>query len=1098
MHSSPEPPESAQCPICRAEVSPAIRHCGACGSKITATPAEEIRSLNYLLSELERWEAEGFVGREQANALREDYERRREDLRARLAVGGRRPGPAAPSQQINVQPAEHQARHEPPGTNYPGEQLPQPSTHSFPPAVRPPGGARMPPKTERAPRRTLLETLADPHTIRVLLYTGAAMLVVGVVIWLRDILYLKLQEPVVQAGLLAAGTVGATVAGWLTILRTRLRLTGRALTLTGSLLVPVNFWFLVRSGLVENNGRAWLVCAFCALLYAHTAALLREKLYVYLASIAAIGTAWTLVYRVEHEAFGLYALLLSAASIVFLHLSRLFPVENDEKRKPTDDKKQSIGNPQSEFRNPQSALSYQLWGPPLVHVALVGAALAVLFYMPLRFGTTTSFADGILRLRSSEYDPGIGILLFAMGAYAAWFTGRYIYTDRRVLLYAIAALALFWTEFLATDGFDLSSSWRALILAFTAFTASLLARVLRDHAPRVALHRASLIVSVALASIIYAVISNAPAYTLTHGAILFFLAATFAVSSAPRLCEKVMAATLAHLSALFASAAFLVVVLSLDLQSETLFYAACALWPFILYAVARLTRGLRRETQLTIPFLRIADIGCVLLLLRAAAVAFVLNQAVGEGIRTGDNLRGGMFSLLSASILYSLLRVRFERSVFGAALFSVASLILVGATADALKSLGALPAAWPVATAIIMAAFLLREVADRLLSPEREKNVRHGSRLSAITDRLSRIGVIRLVADCAVVASAALWFTTAIYRIEEGGMSAAVVLCLALLYWGERAANLRRQWPVALSGLHLCALCLALLIALQVEVRWFASASIIALFPIFFLTASYARARNVEWLAGPSTVMAALVAAAVAGVSIGQALNHLRVGEPLLLAPAVALGALALLSFGASLLSKGRARVRYFRAGLCSLVLTFALICLRAGYDPLGDIEIYTSPVALLLLLIASLSMRRKWEEYAGDTSLLLWVGSLLLAAPLLMHALEFRVLREVPALWRDLATLCASLALIIFGGLGRLRAPLLVGATSLVLELVALTVTSVEWLQIPLKVYLISVGALILLIWGLLEFRREQILLLRRRLSERRDYARERFGEWK
>jgi hypothetical protein len=103
-----------------------------------------------------------------------------------------------------------------------------------------------------------------------------------------------------------------------------------------------------------------------------------------------------------------------------------------------------------------------------------------------------------------------------------------------------------------------------------------------------------------------------------------------------------------------------------------------------------------------------------------------------------------------------------------------------------------------------------------------------------------------------------------------------------------------------------------------------------------------------------------------------------------------------------------------------------------------------------------------------------------------------------VPAPWRDLLTLCAGLALLIFGVMGRLRAPVLVGAIALVLELSSLALTSVDWLQIPLKVYLISTGALILLVWGLLEFRREQLLLMRRRLSERRETARERFGEWK
>jgi hypothetical protein len=235
---------------------------------------------------------------------------------------------------------------------------------------------------------------------------------------------------------------------------------------------------------------------------------------------------------------------------------------------------------------------------------------------------------------------------------------------------------------------------------------------------------------------------------------------------------------------------------------------------------------------------------------------------------------------------------------------------------------------------------------------------------------------------------------------------------------------------------------------------------------------------------------------AFAALLIVQAMVHLRAGDDALLAPCFSVAAFGLVSLGAGLL--GRARVQYFRAGLYSLSLASVLACLSAGFAPLEDVEAYTTPVALLLVAAAYLAARRGWDDYAADVKLLLWVGSLLLSAPLVFHALEYRFLLDERAPARDLATLCASLALILFGVLGRMRAPVIVGATSLVLELAALTVTSVDWLQIPLKVYLISVGALILLFWGLLEFRREQILTLRQRLSERRDYARERFGEWK
>ncbi|HKR00123.1 MAG TPA: zinc ribbon domain-containing protein, partial [Pyrinomonadaceae bacterium] len=839
-------PDQAQCPICRAEISAGMRFCGECGSKLEESAAEKIRSVNFLLAELSRWEAAGVVGPDQASSLREKYERRRDNLRAQLILNGKqgkRQPPEAGKTSARQRPL---AQPPPPNFNYQAEQS-APNPQSFFPSPVAPLSTDHPPRRteERAPRRPLLETLADPHTIRLLLYTGAAMLVVGVVIWLRDVLYLKLQEPIVQAGLLAVGTIAVTVSGWLTILRTRLRLTGRALTLTGSLLVPVNFWFLVRSGLIRDNGRAWVVCAFCTLLYAHTAALLREKLYVYLAGVAAIATTWTLVYRFEREAFGLYALSLMAISLAFLHLSRLFPAGNDDRRDTAEERAPSV----AENSSPGwGRLSHELWGPPLVHVGLAGVAMSALFYMPLRFGSSPSLGDGILRLRATEYDPSIAMLLFAAAAYGAWFTGRYILTDRRALLYTLSALALFWTEFLAADGLRLSGQAHLLLLAASALVVSLAARAATEEILVFALHRSSLIVAVVLASAAYPVISVAPAYTLTQSATLFLLAATFAAASAPHLCESVASATLAHASAIFASLAYIIALNSFNLQSETLFYAACTVWPFALYAIARATRRARRETQLSGPFIRVGDAEFVLLLLFAAVIAFVLDQAPEDQLLRVGELRGAMFCALCGAIVYGALRSWRDRSVFGAALMASAVLITVAAVGDALKYLGALPSAWPVASAVIIAAFLLREAAEKLLpaesaqvasdsaGPESRKILPEN--FAAI---LSRVAVIRLVADCAVIACASLWLTNALYHLAEGGTSAAVVLFLALLYWAERAARQRQGWLVHLSSIHAGALCFAVLVALRIETEWFATIFVLALFPLFFMLGRTAR-----------------------------------------------------------------------------------------------------------------------------------------------------------------------------------------------------------------------------------------------------------------
>ncbi|HWT03595.1 MAG TPA: zinc ribbon domain-containing protein [Pyrinomonadaceae bacterium] len=1093
--------ERTQCPACRAEVEPGASFCEACGTHFAETPAREIMSVGYLLSELARWEEQGIVSPELANELRGGYERRREELRAQLAQNGRRTKPPSPPPEANAPAWTPQAPPPPPppptGADYQaGQFAPDPRVFPRPPVAPLPGDFRSA-RERRGPRRPLLETLADPQTIRLLLYTGAGMLVVGVIIWLRDVLYLKLQEPVVQATLLAIGTIAVTVAGWLIILRTRLRFTGRALTLAGSLLVPVNFWFLVRSGLVRDQGRAWLVCALCSLLYAHTAALLREKLYVYLASVASVATAWTLIYRVEPEAFGLYALSLMALSLFFLHLSRLFPLGEDNARAQADGQR-AENDSNSAFRVPRSAFAYQLWGPPLVQVALVGAALSLLFYMPLRLGSSPSLAEGIFRLRSGGYDAGVAMLLSALAAYAAWFTGRHVYADRRVLLYAASTLLLFWTVFLATDAFGLSGPTQLLLLAAATAAVALAARLPHTEALAHALHHASMVACVALSVSAYVVIGAAPEFTLTHGAALAFLAVTYAASSAPRFLKEQAAAAVvfAYASALFASAAFWVALVSFNLRSETLFYAACTLWPFALYSVSAATARLRRETQLTKPFARVADAEFVLLLLSASLVAFELNDAQRLPFDEVESPRGGMFAALAGAAVYGVLRLRRDRSIFGAALMATALLVLVAAAGDALKAAGALPAAWPVATAVIIAAFLLREAAGRLLRADDKETA--GENQANFIARLSRAAVIHFITDCATLACAGLWLAILLSDLEAGATSPPAVLFLALLYWGERAARVKRAWPVYLSAAHAGALCLAVLSVLRLDVEWFALVSALALFPLFFAAGRRALAGGAEWLARPLTDAAGATMMLVAVASVAQAAQYLRVGEPRLLAPAVTLGALALLSFGASLWSASHARVRYFRAGLFTLVASFTLACLRAGFDPAENVELYTTPTAVLLLAVAYLTVRRSWDEYEADTTLLLWLGSLLLVGPLLVRAFEYRVLLGVPAPWRDLGVLFAALALVLFGVVGRLRAPVLVGATALVLELAALAVTSVPWLQIRLWAYMIPVGILLILFWGLLEFRREQLLRLRQRLDERREIMRERFGEWR
>jgi hypothetical protein len=530
----------------------------------------------------------------------------------------------------------------------------------------------------------------------------------------------------------------------------------------------------------------------------------------------------------------------------------------------------------------------------------------------------------------------------------------------------------------------------------------------------------------------------------------------------------------------------MIALASAHLRAETI-YAACAAWPFALYLGARLMRVRGIETQLAGPYALTADVLFGLILVWSAILAAFLHldqQQVASW-------RASLWCVLLAASLYGVLRAVRENSIFGAGFASLSLLVLVASFSDGLKQLGVLPSNLPVAAFVICAAFLLPKASALWLDSSPEK---------ASDKELSLVTIVRLVSDLSVILCGLLWLARAFDSIERGGFGAACVLLLALLYWSERAARGQQGWMADIAFISAGAFLFALLVALRMDTRWFALAFALILPTTFFALgqAAAARARGLSWLEHHAYGAAWVAGTLAFAAGLLQAAPHLQTGDALLLAPCLTMGVLALQAFAASLLITGPARVKYFRAGLLTAIISFALACLRAGFDPGADLEIYTSPVAVALLLVAYLSLRREWEEYERDTNVMLWLGSLMLCAPLLFHALEFRLLWDVPAPWRDLGVLCASLALILFGVLGRLRAPVSIGIVTLLTELLVLTVTSVEWTQVPLKVYLGTVGSLLMIAGWMLGFRREQLINMRNRLQEQREHIQERFGGWR
>jgi hypothetical protein len=1073
--SQPSPSDTPHCPICRARLERKLPFCPICGAQLDDTRArqeEELRGVLYLLSELERWVSDGEMDDERASRLRSTYESRRENLRRSLREGyeqnlNKSAAPRPPTEGSQAEPARE--THAPPKTEN------RPVAFPIPPSTSPTAPPAAPHAFPR-PERTLLERLADPRTLRLLLYTGAGMLVVGVVIWLRDLLYLKLQEPAVQAGLLALGTAGLMASGWYTILRTRQRWTGRALTVAGSLLVPVNFWFLVRSGLIENHGRAWVVCVFCTLLYAYTAALLRERLYVYLSSAAMVATFWTIILRDEPRAFGLYALSLMAASLVLLHLSRIFPPTADDSYEAEDEAETQPGRPRV------GRWSRELWSAPLVRTALCYVALSLLLYLPLRFvGYAPSFYSGIFRLRSSSYDASIALLILAGAAYALWFAGRYVYAKWSEPFYTASVLLFFLTLLTTCDGFRLQEERQLLILALAAFITSLFARNAQSDSLSLPFYNSSLVVTVILAFASMGVLLNAQALSVTHSAAMALVAASFAALSAPRFSSGLLQTVSAYMAALYFSLGYFVAIASTGIRSETLLTALCAAWPLLLYIAAEMTARLKRETQLATPFTRAADAFALLMLLWGGLLVLLLHLS-GGGIS-----RPSSIVALASVIIFCGLRAARERSVYAALLGTLACVIITADLLDGAQKSGLWPASWPIAAGTIVFTFIFERAAMRLLRSRDEAQRLAWQPLTA---------AIHVVLDSVVCVGSLLWLVTAFERIGAGGFGAPSVLLLALMYWVERAAETRASWSIRVTAAHMGAFLATLLIALGVDAEWLNLLFVLIIFPTFFALGRYERAR--AWLYAPLSEAAVLSLALSLLLALIQSGTHLEAGDEHLLAPALTVAAIALLSFTASIFSRGRASVLYFRAGLWTAVVSLMLASLRAGFDPIEDAEVYSTPIALLLLVIAYLSHRRAWSEYEPDVGVLLWTGSLLLCAPLLVRSLEFRLVLDRPAPWRDVGVLIASLALIFYGVLGRMRAPVLAGFVTLVTELSVIALTSVNWLQVPLKYYLITVGALLLIIFGTLEYRREQFLLLRKRFQDRRDRAREQFGEWR
>ena len=176
------------------------------------------------------------------------------------------------------------------------------------------------------PRRSLLEIVLDPRNIQMLLAIGGALMVVGLVIllWVNEFF----TPPVVAVGL---GIVNGVllVAGWWVLRSTRYQLAGRAVTLLACLVMPLNLWYYHVNHLITLDNNLWLAALVISSLYAASAYLLRDELFVYIfmAGVTLTGMLFLADLPTTNQVYmkiAMPAMLLVVLGLLAIHVERAF------------------------------------------------------------------------------------------------------------------------------------------------------------------------------------------------------------------------------------------------------------------------------------------------------------------------------------------------------------------------------------------------------------------------------------------------------------------------------------------------------------------------------------------------------------------------------------------------------------------------------------------------------------------------------------------------------------------------------------------------------------------------------------------------------
>jgi hypothetical protein len=316
------------------------------------------------------------------------------------------------------------------------------------------------PVEPEAPRRPLMELLLDPKNIQWLLVLGGALLVLGLVIWLGTLRLF--DNPQLIAVVLGVANGAALLGGWALILGTRLQTAGRALTLLACLVMPFNLWFYDAHHLITLEDHLWAPALVCCALYAASALLLRDALFVpvLMAGVALAG----LLILADRGVNRFWEVAAPATLLVSLGLAGIFA-------------ERAFPEGEGPFSRRKFGLAFFFSGH-----ALLGAGL--LFLLCAQAAGWT-WVPG-LNPWGLEDRPAIvreeGQKLLALGLFLAGFVA-YLYSDlavRKIGVYVyLAAFCLLWSELLTLLlllGRDVVVPSEAVILmlALTALAANLL------------------------------------------------------------------------------------------------------------------------------------------------------------------------------------------------------------------------------------------------------------------------------------------------------------------------------------------------------------------------------------------------------------------------------------------------------------------------------------------------------------------------------------------------------------------------------------------------------------------------------------------------